>query len=218
MKAFLNSVLGRFAVLAACLLVFSGSVPQTAMAESFSSSSMRLLKYTGTVEIEDASGQPRFVLENSRFDSGEALKTGPESNASVGLDDDRIVTLDEESRVEFTLEGKHMEMFLTEGSLMLDVQDKLDDDETLDIKTSTIAVGIRGTIVFLKVEDPKTAHSGFESVGLGSGQEAASGQTTVLGVLEGVAQLSFRDEKNPASSPRMIFPLITTAKNRSIAI
>lgn len=181
--------------MAAFLLVFSGTAARSAIAESYSATGMRLLKYEGSVEIEDASGQPRFVLENVRFDSGEALKTGKDSSASVGLDDDRIVTLDEESRVEFTLKDKHMEMLLTEGGLLLDVQDKLGDDETLDIKTSTIAVGIRGTIVYLREVEAKTDKSGFESVGLGAGQEAASGRTTVLGILEGTAELSYQDEQ-----------------------
>ena len=181
--------------MAACLLVFSGTAARSAIAESYSATGMRLLKYEGSVEIEDASGQPRFVLENVRFDSGEALKTGKDSSASVGLDDDRIVTLDEESRVEFTLKDKHMEMLLTEGGLLLDVQDKLGDDETLDIKTSTIAVGIRGTIVYLREVEAKTDKSSFESVGLGAGQEAASGRTTVLGILEGTAELSYQDEQ-----------------------
>ena len=200
MNAFLKSVLRKIPALTALALVLSGTSANMAAAESYTASNMRLLKYAGTVEIEDASGQPRFVLENVRFDSGESLKTGTASSASVGLDDDRIVTLDEETRVTFSQEGKHMEMFLSEGGLMLDVQDKLGDDETLDVKTSTMAVGIRGTIIFVRESEIQTDAPGFESVGLGAGHTAASGRTTTLGVLEGTAQLSFTDEQGNAHS------------------
>ena len=67
-------------------------------AENYSASMMRLLRYEGNVEIEDANGTPRFVMENARFSSGEAMRTGEASLASVGLDDSKIVTLDEKSR------------------------------------------------------------------------------------------------------------------------
>ena len=48
---------------------------------------MRLLKIEGTVNIEDNNGNPRPVMDNVRFNSGEALSTGADGLASVGLDD-----------------------------------------------------------------------------------------------------------------------------------
>ena len=148
-----------------------------AAAETYSASSMRLLQYEGTVEIEDAEGAPRFVMENARFNSGEAMRTGADSLASVGLDETKVVTLDAETRVEFKKEGNALRMKLTEGQVLLDVQEKLDENESLDIETSTLAVGIRGTIVFLS-EQP--AEEG--------------GRITTLGVLEGTAQVTYGDE------------------------
>ena len=100
----------------------------TARGESYSASTMRLLKYNGDVVIEDAEGNPRFVMENVRFASGEAMKTGKGASASVNLDSTKIVTLDEQSRVEFALNGNHMELNLTEGVLFLDVSEKLDPE------------------------------------------------------------------------------------------
>ena len=137
---------------------------------------MRLLHYEGEVVLEDESGQSAFMMENIRLSSGQALRTGKDSAASVGLDTDRIVTLNAETRVEFLKETDRMEMHLTQGSLFLDVQDKLDENEVLDIRTSTMAVGIRGTIVFVSAE---------------TGQE---GDTVTLGVLEGTARLKYLDE------------------------
>ena len=121
----------------------------TAAAESYDAGTMRLLRYEGDVVIEDVNGDPRFVMENVRFASGEAMFTGTGALASVGLDDDKAVTLDENSRVQFLKGNNQIRMTLTDGTLFLDVQKKLDENEEVDIETSTMVVGIRGTIVAL---------------------------------------------------------------------
>ena len=162
--------------LAVCLLCAC-----TCIGESYSASTMRLLRYDGDVVIEDASGSSRFVLANVRFSSGEAMRTGTGASASVALDDTKIVTLDENSRVEFMLEGSRMELTLTEGTLFLDVSEKLDENESLDIRTSTMSVGIRGTIVFLSVEPASDENGGIER--------------TVFGVLEGSARIESAHDK-----------------------
>ena len=56
----------------------------SAAAETYGASTMRLLRYEGDVEIFDTAGNSRFVMENARFASGEAMRTGAESLASVG--------------------------------------------------------------------------------------------------------------------------------------
>ena len=64
------------------LVMISGS----AAAENDTAGTMRLLRYEGSVEIFDPEGVPRFVLENVRFASGEAMQTGEDGLASIGLD------------------------------------------------------------------------------------------------------------------------------------
>ena len=147
--------------------VFAG-----AQAESYDASTMRLLRYAGEVEITDGAGNARFVMENARFASGESLRTGAESTASVGLDDSKIVALDQLTRVAFEQKGSRLKMTLREGTLFLDVQRKLDEAESLDIETSTMTVGIRGTIVYVRGGDG----------------------TSELGVLEGTAWVTYTDE------------------------
>ena len=148
-----------------------------AAGESYDAGTMRLLRYEGNVEIFDPEGNPRFVLENVRFASGEALQTGEESTASVGLDDTKIVTLDASSRVDFAQEAGHLKLKLSGGTLFLDVTEKLDENESLDIETSTMTVGIRGTITFLSESAPDAERPGV----------------TTFGVLEGVAQIDYTD-------------------------
>jgi len=106
---------------------------------------MRLLRVEGTVNIEDSTGAVKPVIDNIRFESGDALSTGSDGLASVGLDDTKIVTLENDSRVEFQKHDKQLELNLTQGALFFEVTEKLADDETYEIKTSNMTVGIRGT-------------------------------------------------------------------------
>ena len=162
-----------------------------AMGESYSAETMRLLRYDGSVEILDTSGSPRFVMENVRFSSGEAMRTGEDSSASVSLDSTKIVTLDANSSVTFEKEGNHIELTLTEGTLFLDVSEKLDVNESLDIKTSTMTVGIRGTITVVSVMPTNKLENVY---GLkAENAERANEQVTVFGVLEGSADVTYRN-------------------------
>ena len=157
------------------MLILVLAVCGTVSAESYTATTMRLLHYEGTVEIESEDGGAGFLMENIRLNSGEALRTGADGMASIGLDPGRIVTMEYDSRVEFFKEGDAMKLTLTEGALLLDVQDKLDENETLDIQTANMTVGIRGTIVYVSVRPEE--------------------RRAELGVLEGTAQLTYLDSE-----------------------
>jgi hypothetical protein len=111
---------------------------------------MRILRLEREVSLED-NGKSSAVKENLRLHSGNALSTAVESLVSIGLDDTKIVTLDELSRAEFNQAGRKLDLKLTDGSLFFEVQKPLDDDETMDIRTSTMVVGIRGTSGWISV-------------------------------------------------------------------
>ena len=186
-----------FSVFCACvtvLVLLAGTIARAS--EPYTATTMRLLRYEGTVEIEDPSGKQLPVMENARLTSGEAMKTGEASSASVGLDKGRIVTLDALSRVEFEKKAGALSMNLTEGKIFLDVSEKLDANETMDIKTSTMVVGIRGTIVYAS-NDPVTDADAVDlkSVDLkGLAPEKGSIiRISQLGVLEGTAQITYTD-------------------------
>ena len=158
--------------------IFAGGTVFAENVESDSASTIRLVHYEGDVTVQNEDGSAGFLMENMRFDSGQALVTAAESTASVSLDDSKILSMDEESRVEFEQEGRKLGLTLTEGTLFLDVKEKLDENESLDIQTSTMAVGIRGTIVYATdVQAP----------------DSELGRISTIGILEGVAQVSYTD-------------------------
>ncbi len=112
---------------------------------------MRILRLEGEVTLED-NGSPKQVKENLRLKSGNALATALQSLVSIGLDDTKIVTLNEKSRAEFNQSGRKLDLELTAGSLFFEVSEPLTDEETFDIRTSTMVVGIRGTSGLVSVE------------------------------------------------------------------
>ena len=111
---------------------------------------MRLLRYEGTVTMED-NGASQAVKENLRLKSGNSLDTAVSSLVSIGLDDTKIVTMDELSRSEFNQKGKYLNLNLTKGSIFFEVDKPLAEDETFEIETSTMIVGIRGTSGWVSV-------------------------------------------------------------------
>ena len=170
MKSSIAKTFGVITAMLLCICMFSMGVWAE---ESYSATSMRLLRYEGEIEILDEEGQPRFIMENARFNSGETLNTKEESTASVELEEERIVTLDEKTSVEFSQQGSSMKMDLKEGTLLLDVENKLDVNEALDIQTSNMTIGIRGTIVYA------SSQTGEEE-GLGNLSESARNKALPL--------------------------------------
>jgi len=112
---------------------------------------MRVLRMEGVVSLED-DGKEKTIRENIRLNSGNALSTAVKSLVSIGLDDTKVVTLDELSRAIFEQKGRKLDLNLTDGSLFFEVSKPLEDEETFDIATSTMVVGIRGTSGWVSVE------------------------------------------------------------------
>ncbi|MBR3105730.1 MAG: FecR domain-containing protein [Clostridia bacterium] len=165
-------------------IILSISFISGAFADDYTAQTMKLLRYEGNLEILDPNGDPRFVMENVRFNSGETMITGENSLASVSLDDTKIVTLNQNSRVQFIQNDSHFLLKLQEGELILDVAKKLDENQSLDIQTSTMTVGIRGTIV--GVSD----YEAFDDLN----SEEIRKRVSYLWVLSGIAKIEYTDE------------------------
>ena len=183
-----------------------------AWAEDYEAGTMRLLRYEGTVEIFDPAGQPRFVLENARFSSGETMRTGENSLASVSLDDSKILTQDQNTQVQFIQEGSHMLLKLIEGEIFLDVQKKLDTNETLDIQTTTMTVGIRGTMLGVSETHEKTELMMLQGTGRLELTDA-SGSHRIMDVNAGTVVTL----EHAGASARVVTPSISTMTRDNIS-
>ena len=108
-----------YAVLTIIILIV-GCMPVNVLAEDYTATTVRLLRHEGNIEIKDAKGKKRAVLENVRFNSGETLSTGNKSSASIGLDEEKVLTMDEKSSVEFNKKSKKIELNVKSGQVLLD--------------------------------------------------------------------------------------------------
>jgi hypothetical protein len=142
-------------------------------------------------------------MENMRFNNGESLSTSKGSMASVGLDSSKILTLDAMTQVLFETVKNQMKLTLASGRLLLDVQEKLDENQSLDIETSTMVVGIRGTVVHVTSFDGTEeemnrrlmeANPTFQELLLKMLPDSIDGNISQLVVLEGTASATYRDE------------------------
>ena len=159
-------VIGVVAVIAVIVLLNSG----------IKATSMRLLRMEGTVTLEDINGNEKSIVDNMRFTNGDALSTGEASLASIALDEHKIVTLDENSRAQFLREGNMLELNLTDGGVFFEVNKPLEEDESFDIRTSTMTVGIRGTSGYVHVDE-----DGIASLILTSGHVHITGINPTTG-------------------------------------
>ncbi len=111
---------------------------------------MRILRIEGVVNLEE-DGLEKTISDNLRLKDGNAINTAEKSLASIGLDDTKIVTLDELSRAEIEKAGKKLDLNITRGSLFFEVSKPLEESESFNIHTSTMVVGIRGTSGYVTV-------------------------------------------------------------------
>jgi hypothetical protein len=132
------------ATVAALLIICAVLVVFFIQKNKIQATTMRLIRIVGEVNLTEK-GKDKTAMTDIRLGDGNVLSTGIQSLVSVGLDDTKIVSLEENSRCEFHQKGKKTELMLTDGSLFFDVRKALEENESLDIKSSTMVVGIRGT-------------------------------------------------------------------------
>ena len=124
----------------AIMLLLSGN--------DISATTIRIIRFIGGVELEDEDGSAG-IREDMRLHNGNVLTTENDGSVDLNLDDTKAAGLDVNSRANFTQEDKALTINVEEGALYFYTSEKLGDDETFDIKTNTMIVGIRGTSGYL---------------------------------------------------------------------
>lgn len=106
---------------------------------------MKLIKTDGEVGVENEKGKSVDLIENLGLYSGYGIDTQSKSFAWIDLDDTKLTKMDEKSDVDIKKDGKKLELVVNSGGLFFNVTKPLEDDESMDIRTSTTICGIRGT-------------------------------------------------------------------------
>ena len=122
-----------------------GMLPLSACSGGTSAATMHLRRTEGTVAVSDGAGKDVPLLDNLGLYSGYGVGTRAASYAWVDLDDVKLAKLDQNSEISIQKEGKVLNIEIKSGSLFFNVTEPLEDDETMNIRASTMLVGIRGT-------------------------------------------------------------------------
>ena len=114
---------------------------------------MKMVYSEGTVAVYDNEGYELEVEDNLKLQDGDSMKTEADSLAYIALDQDRFVTLMQQSSAEFIKKGKKLKLDLTKGRIFFNIDSKLKSGESLDICTSSMIVGIRGTSGYIDTDE-----------------------------------------------------------------
>lgn len=114
---------------------------------------MYLEKTEGMVMVSDEGGTEQEPREKLPLFSGYGIKTLEASFGWFNLDDTKLVKMDEKSAASIQKEDKHLVLSAEDGTLYFNVTEPLKEDESLDIRTSSMSVGIRGTCGWVDAED-----------------------------------------------------------------
>ena len=127
------------------VLALAVSLLLTSCGGGAKAASMHLRRSEGRVSVFDDDGKGLEPAENLGLYSGYGVDTRSESYAWIDLDKVKLTKLDQDSEIEIKKEGKHLTIEVLSGSLFFNVTEPLAGDETMEIRTSNMIVGIRGT-------------------------------------------------------------------------
>lgn len=198
-------------LLAAALLL--AGLMLAACGNDAKATTMKLAGTQGSVDVADGDNEAVELIENLPLYSGYQVGTQADSFAWINLDDTKLTKMDTDSAVHIQKSGTDLEVIVDRGSLFFHVTEPL-SDETLSIRTSTMVVGIRGTMGWVDASDPERMKvfllEGTVEVSAGGEEEngaalqtatVTAGQMAEVTLTDGKAEIAvngFRKDEIPA--------------------
>ncbi|MEG2143887.1 MAG: FecR domain-containing protein [Oscillospiraceae bacterium] len=138
-------------ILAVAMLLLS-STPTAISAQSYAT--MRLAKAEGTVSVTNQTGTALPTKAGAKLYNGYGISTSSDSYAHLSLDSKKAVKLDQNTNANVKKSGKKLELLVNSGKIFFNITEPLKKDESLELRTSTMVTGIRGTAgTIIKISD-----------------------------------------------------------------
>lgn len=112
---------------------------------------IRLERTEGTVLVWDEKEAGLTPKKELGLYDGYRMATETAAYGWLSLDEKRLAKLDENSAVGVESAGKELRLALESGSLFFNIEKPLEENETFEISTSNMVVGIRGTCGWVSV-------------------------------------------------------------------
>ena len=161
---------------------------------------MHLLRTEGTVSVADGEGREVAPKENLGLYGGYQVGTRSSSYAWIDLDEVKLAKMDQDSEIQIHKEDKHLEVEVKSGSLFFNITRPLAEDEALEIRTSTMMVGVRGTCGWV-VSDGEKGAQVFILEGRVEVGAAGAGSSMAVDAGE-MAQLAINEDGKPEITVR----------------
>jgi hypothetical protein len=126
-------------------LTLGSAVSVFAATSQGTAANITLVKFSGTVTVTNASEKNVSARTGMRLYSGYTITTGAESNAYISLDSSKALLLESSSKLILRKSGNKIDVMLETGTVVCDVSESLTKNQTLDIHTTNMVTGIRGT-------------------------------------------------------------------------
>lgn len=142
------------------------------------------------------------VYQGMNFQSGDNVEVTAESMLRLALDDDKFLTLEENTKMKLTADGdensERTVIELEEGAVTATLNKKLNSESSFEVNTPKATMSVRGTTFRVVVE------------GINEGKQAQ----TIIQLFEGELEIQLLDENNDPYGE----PVILTSGNEAIII
>ena len=117
---------------------------------------MKLARYEGAVRVSDDAGKSVSPTEGLGLYSGYGVATEQTGCAWIDLDSVKLTKMDRNTEIQITKDGKRLEIEVLAGNLFFNITEPLAEDEMLNLRTSSMLVGIRGTCGWVEAPNADT--------------------------------------------------------------
>ena len=109
-------------------------------------STIRLEQTQGNVSVVNQNKAQKSIKQGMKLISGDQVTTKASSYAYASLDATKALKMDSNSKIALRQKGSQNEILVSKGKVYFNVSKKLGKNEKMNIRTSTMIAGVRGTI------------------------------------------------------------------------
>ncbi len=150
---------------------------------------MKIAGTSGTVKIATEKGKDVTPSDGTKLLTGYTVKTAAASYCYISLDDAKAIKLDQNTKVKIEKSGKKIEITLKSGQLYFDVEKKLSGNESMNIKTSNLTTGIRGTSGTMQLLIPRAITEELRNKVLGDLSALRTRPVTTMQLFSGQTEI-----------------------------
>ena len=140
-KAFIGSAIGVVAAAAATAVVLLNQTPGYRI--------IKVFDFLGTATVTRTETKEITPFKGMNLESGDSISVLEESSMQLTLDDDKYVTLDENTTIDLIATGSpddsKTDILLTQGSIYNEITKPLSNNSTYEVNTPKATMAVRGT-------------------------------------------------------------------------